>query len=415
MEGELVFLQIAKEKSQDAIRQARHGFYTYMMERGFKVDLTLEEKEAKAKRAKAQAEAEQTSYIWWAWGKLPDIDGEAAWNWFTSGLFGAVSGVMDKPGALADLVSTHDTEMTKAYFGLELMIRLRMRGYLFVRPDVVPPLRAGMPATENKPIIRELTAQQILQAIPLRDTRGDLYTKERADEVIQCLRAAMQLPEVQALMKNDTLALKFGIEKNYWNPNDIGDTWIEYIGDITSVGNLIFMFLPVAVAGKIPGGIYWGAEELWQLEKAEQFGHVITGTEAAARMLGWGKVITMLGKWEQGRETVLKLLKGYEDYTRAKEWWEKGARFGVADQLIHGVGKLIALLYFQYHVDEYAKEKGGPAAALAADFALFFVTDVEALTKFFEGRQSLSETDRRCAPNESQAAGYIGQTHRSNR
>lgn len=389
IEGECVFLQMTKEKSQDAVRQTRAAFYKYMLERGFPMEKTAEQRKAEEEAAKAKKQAEETSTLWWVWGQLPDIDSEAAWNRFTTGLFGSVAGIMGKQDALAEILSTKEIESTKCYLGLETLIRLRQRGYPLLKPDRDPPPLAGRPPP--KPWIGAMTSQQLIAAAQENYTYGDgkLFTEANAQEVVRCIKLAMQLPEVDALMKGDRLALKLGVEKRYWNQYEIGDTWAEYIGDITSVQNLIFMFLPLATAGKVPGAIYWGAEELWQLEKARQFGHVITGSEAAARMLGWQKLVSTLGKWERGREAALSLLKVYEEHHRAKEWWEKGARLGLVDKGIWGVWQLVAMTYLQYHVSEWAKERGGPAAALAADFLMFFSTDTEALSKFLkESRMS---------------------------
>ena len=116
----------------------------------------------------------------------------------------------------------------------------------------------------------------------------------------------MKLPDVQALMgvgapewvtkdrptTGDELSLRLGVEKGYWNPKDVGDTWIEYIGDATSMYNLLLL-LPGAKAGAAGrmNTIFWGKAELEAIAAYEKSGQVISGTEFVANFRSDGLII----------------------------------------------------------------------------------------------------------------------------
>lgn len=353
-EAECAFLQVALEKSQGAIRDARNAFYGYLMERGF--------------AAKDNAAGENT---WYSMFTNPNQwDAETAWAVFTTGLFGSFSSYFDKPGAEADMLATDETRLTVAYMGLQAILRLRMRGHSLTE-------------------IRDMTSDQLLHWLPLKNTRGEDYTPTQAANLRVAINQAMKLPDVQALVKDDRTSLQLGINESYWNAEDVGNTWIEYLGDITSVQNVLLIFLPGVKVGAAPSFIIWGKEELAAIAAAEKAGQVMSGTEAVVRMVRLDRALTAL-KSADGERRLLGILERMQEFDRTfGAVGERAPAFMRAVGVLNTVGwtggKFMGALIIQGLAIHGAEELAGHKAALAMQAALFFANDSALFIKLLRG------------------------------
>lgn len=269
-DAECAFLATAIDKSQGAIQQSRAAFYGYLLERGF----TNADVQVKGDWAFARG-------VSWARSSLR-VYTEEAWAVFTTGLFGSFSVFTGKLEGEELLAATTEKQMVTTFIGLNTILRLRSNGYTFGQ-------------------ITNMTSRQVRDALPLRDYRGNLYPETNANYHCVGIREAMKLPDVQALIgvaqpewvtKNrtaypgDELALRLGVEKGYWNPKDVGDTWIEWIGDATSMYNLLLLLggAKVGMEGRTTS-IFWSQADLAMMQALEKSGHVISGTEAVANSI----------------------------------------------------------------------------------------------------------------------------------
>jgi tetratricopeptide (TPR) repeat protein len=355
---ECAFLKNAIDKSQGAIQKARAAFYGYMMERGFpnhelrQTSVTTRDgKTLDMPLARAIAATEYTL----------SKDGETAWAILTTGLFGSMSALVDKdggkPAAEADLLATTEKQMTTAFIGLNSMLRLRGNGYTFAE-------------------IQKMSSMEIRERLPLRNLKGELYSDQQAALHAVAIREAMKLPDIQALVSGDPLGLKLGLEKKYWNSKDVGDTWIEWIGDATSMYNL-FMLLPGAKAGAVGRSfVFWGAEELRAIEALEKSGAVITGTEAIANTIGLTQFLGAAGATDTGK-AILSYMKQIGRYEESLKWYDK---------VIWTTGKLTAMLTINFTTVIATEKLFGHKAAMLMQAALMFGSDPETLVKLLDSQ-----------------------------
>ncbi|HWY76892.1 MAG TPA: hypothetical protein VN281_14820 [Verrucomicrobiae bacterium] len=349
---ECAFLKAAIDKSQGTIAEARRAFYGYMLERGFKEYHQL-----------------RTSSNWpfaraAAWAEYAlDKYSEVPWAIFTTGLFGSMSALVDreggKPAAEADLLDTVEKRMVTAFIGLNTVLRLRNNGYKF--DD-----------------IKKMTSIQIREALPLRKINGELYSDQEAALHRVAIRVAMEdLPDVKALVSNDQGGLQLGLEKKYWNERDVGDTWIEWIGDATSVYNLLQLLPSAKVgAGARIGKFFWGEKELEALRAYEKSGEVISGTEFIANTIGVTDVLSQAGATDTGK-AILKYFKAIGRYQEDLGW---------LDTIIWTTGKLTALMGIDYMTVSAGEKVSGHKGGMLMQFLMMFVRDPETLLKLLDAR-----------------------------
>jgi len=358
---ECAFLKTAIDKSQSTIAEARRAFYSYMLERGFKEYHQL-----------------RTSGNWpfaraAAWTEYAlDKYGEVPWAMFTTGLFGSMSALVNvgsiselvdnqggKPAAEADLLDTVEKRMVTAFVGLNTVLRLRGKGYTF--DD-----------------IKKMTSTEIRDALPLRKLNGDLYSDQDAALHRVAIRVAMEdLPDVKALVSGDKRALQLGVEKKYWNERDVGDTWLEWIGDATSVCNVLQLLPSAKVgAGARLGTVFWGEKELEAIEAYEKSGEVLSGTEFIANTIGLTDVLSQAGATDTG-EAILKYLKAIGRYQEDLGW---------LDTVIWTTGKLTALMGIDYMTVSAGEKLGGRKGGMLMQFLMMFVRDPETLVKLLGAR-----------------------------
>jgi tetratricopeptide (TPR) repeat protein len=355
---ECSFLKEAIEKSQGTIQKARAAFYGYMMERGFPTHelrqtsvTTSDGKTLDMPLARAIAATEYTL----------SKDGETAWAILTTGIFGSMSALVDKeggkPAAEADLLATTEKQMTTAFIGLNTILRLRGNGYTFEE-------------------IQKMSSMEIRELLPLRNVKGELYSDQQAALHGVAIREAMKLPDIQALVSGDRLALQLGLEKKYWNSKDVGDTWLEWIGDATSMYNL-FMLLPGAKAGEVGRSfVFWGSKELKAIEALEKSGQVITGTEAIANTIGLTQFLGAAGATDTGK-AILGYLKQIGRYEESLKWYDK---------VIWTTGKLTGMLTINFTTVIATEKLFGHKAAMLMQAALMFGSDPETLVKLLDSQ-----------------------------
>lgn len=282
-EIEASFIGSSLRKAHGAIEDARAAFYKYLKERGYDKD------------------EPKNAWLGQLWSPLRYIDSEMAWAAFTSGasniavLFGADRAAEEQRG-----LSAYEASMTRAYLGLQTILRLSMRGYTMSN-------------------IVQMHSGDLQRALPLKHISGAAYTPQEVDGLRALIHEAVKnLPDIQALADDDLVELKSAVQKGYWDPKDVGNTWAEWIGDLSSPKNLFLLLAPYSVAavgGKTVGVANWG----WGLTEAErsiQAAEGITsGTEMISTAIGWDRAMKAFGGTEEG-ERLLALMEKMNRYEK---------------------------------------------------------------------------------------------------
>lgn len=344
---ELVFLQTAMTKSQGAIKEHREKFFEYLKDRGFKesdVKLSI-----------------------WVRALTGFQDPEVAWATLTTGIGGIVTALGGRPASEEENLAVTVNSMTSAYRGL-WALKLLMQKF-----DLTLDAIAHRPSSPTGTPVLKLTSDEILYLLPLRNTRGVPYTQEQAHALAVDINAALALPELVALVGEDDLGLRLGIDRGYWNPKDVGDTWAEWVGDLTSVKNLIMMLLPMSTStgGYMSAAGYWGAGSAEAVAALRASGQMVSGTEHVARMIGWTRAIEYLGSGPVGAH-CLDMLKGLDAF-------EKG--MGTKTLVGWTIGKFLGSMIFQGVAVYQADKRGGPVAAVLAEAVLMFGMDTDLMLK----------------------------------
>lgn len=344
-DAECAFLKTAIDKSQGTIQQARAAFYGYLLERGF------------SDRDHRVEGGSTLQYVAnWSVSSAQSF-AEDAWAAFTTGLFGSFSAFYGKPAAQADLLATTERQMTTAFIGLNTMLRLRARGHTFEQ-------------------IKKMTSAELRDKLPLRDLHGAPYSLHQAQLHSVAVREAMKLPDVAALMTDDKLGLQLGLTEKYWDPRDVGDTWIEWIGDTTSAFNLITL-MPAAKVGMTGrAGLLWTEADIAMMQQLERLGTVMSGTEVIANTIGLTRLLGAAGATDSGKRLI--------------SWMRAAARYqeqlGLADKAIWTSGKLMGLITIQTVTFLATEEIAGHKAAMLVSAALMFGTDSDLLMKLLKSR-----------------------------
>ncbi len=337
---ECALIKVALDKSHDAIAQARKQFYQYLQERGF-------------------GEKDQA----WVGGMrtrgLSSIDGESAWAIFTTGVTGAVSGLLGRAGEEARALDVTERDMVTAYLGAQAILRLRMRDHTLAE-------------------IKAMNSATLRETMSLHAPQVPVMTLDRARALGLAIHTAFQLPELQALLSENSVDLRSGWSKGYWNPKDVGNTWAEWFGDATSPRNLILTLTPLSigrVGAELQGFTYWTRAEAAMVRGAVRAGNVDTGTMVVARLLYWDRALGALGKSAMGTK-MIRLLE------RSQRYQESLGLFGQAGWTLN---KLVATMALQGLAVHSAEQLGGPRAALAVEAMLLFGGDTDLLIKFLDG------------------------------
>ncbi|MBI5687297.1 MAG: hypothetical protein HZC54_19665 [Verrucomicrobia bacterium] len=349
--AECAFLDNAIRKSHGAIRDARDAFYGYLMERGF-APFHVKPKDSRG---------------WLSVLDDPRVQRatETAWAFFTTGVAGSLSAIYGKPAAQERLLDATQTRLTAAYLGLQTMLRLRDKGHSFAE-------------------IQRMNSDQLRSWLPMRDLFGKPFSDQQLHELGTAVRTALELPDVNALVRGDAIGLRIGLEKAYWNARDVGDTWIEWLGDATSMWNLINL-LPLAKAGAVPNVIFWGHSELELTAAAQKAGTIISGTEFVGRSIGLESVLGKIGGTDAGKWWLAELQRS-KDYQQT---------LGGAAQVGWTVGKAVAMMGTLTYGVHFVDQVGGHRAALALQFLLLFGGDFELMEKCLRaGKVPVAQAER---------------------
>ncbi|MBL9190583.1 MAG: hypothetical protein JNK23_24110 [Opitutaceae bacterium] len=337
---ECSFLKVALEKSQGAIAAARKHFYGYLNERGY-------------------AEKDQA----WVGGVrargLSAYDTESAWAVFSTGVTGAVSGLLGRAEEEARALDATERDMTVAFLGAHAILRLRTRGHTLAE-------------------IKSFTTERIQQTMQEGAPKAPALTRERALHLGLAIHQAFLLPELKALLSENSVDLRAGLAQGYWNARDVGNTWAEWVGDLTSPKNLLMNLLPMSI-GSIGGQgaaiSYWSRAEAAFIKEATGTGYVDTGTMMIARLFQMDRALGAIGATESG----VKFMQLVE---RSQKYQES---FGLLGQAGWTLGKMVAASVLQGLATYSAETLGGPRAAALVEALLLFGGDTDLLIKFLDG------------------------------
>ena len=350
-------------KAHGAIAEARAAFYKYLKERGFSSD------------------DPKNAWLGQIWSPLRHIDSEMAWSAFTSGISNVVAAWytgVDRPTEEQRGLSAYEASMTRAYLGLQIILRLAMRGYTVAE-------------------ISRMTSADLQETLPLTHATGDAYTPHEVAGLGAMVQDAIRnLPDVRALASDDRNNLKAAVAKGYWDPRDVGNTWAEWIGDITSPKNLLLILAPFSVGtvgGRVATVQFWG----WRLSAAEKSimaGEGITsGTEVISALVGWDRAMKALAGTRQGQRLVALLarMQKFErglgslppQATRADELFALGTQaswYGgkfVATMVVMSMGGMAA----EHAAQRVAGDRGGEVARFVVEALLMLAQDHELMSK----------------------------------
>lgn len=358
---EAAFIGSSLRKAHGAIEEAREAFYRYMKDRGYSRD------------------DPKNGWLGQLWAPLRDIDSEMAWSAFTSGASNLlVRFYIDRPAEEQRALSEYEASMTRAYLGLQTILRLTMRGYSVAE-------------------ISAMKTADLQKALPLKHTNGDDYTPEQVTALGVTIQVAIRnLPDVRAMASADAIELKAAIDKGYWDPQDVGNTWAEWVGDLSSAKNLLLMLAPFSV-GSVAGNVVtverWGSG-FWGMSAAEKsiMGSegIVRGTELIAPLVGWDRAMKVIAGSRQG-ERLLGLLDRMHKFETglgtlppgAPALWARGQQLGW-----YG-GKFVATMAIQMtaglsaeHVARgIAGERGGEVARFIVEAMMMLAQDHELTLK----------------------------------
>ncbi len=352
---ECAILKSALEKSQGALRQARENFFTYLRERGF------------SDRTPTGSQPQWWTLLISPW---PSVSAEDAWATFTTGVTGAVSGILNKPGAEADLLNSYEQKMTTAFIGVHAILRLRLRGYTLAEI-------AGRGSGGN--VEGGMSTGKIFGALPVRKSNGAEFSDSEKNQFASAVREALTLPEIAALLAEDEEALRKALGSGYWSSNDVTDTWAEWVGDITSPKNLLMNLAPMAV-GTV-GGVTQGVR-LWSTAQAEAVAamraiHAAeSGTVVMARVIGLERALQALRGTATGTRLANLMLRAHNRYQE----------LGLIDKAIWQGGKAVAGMVVAAGIEHGVEKLAGKEAATVAGMLVQFAGDEELLMKFARGK-----------------------------
>lgn len=346
---ECSIVKVALEKSQGAMADARKHFNTYLKERGYG-----DQDQAWVGGVRARG--------------LSRYGAEGAWAVFTTGVTGAISGIIGRPEEEARALDATERDMTVGFLGAHAILRLRMKGLTLAE-------------------INGLSTSRLQEELMVGAEKAAPISRDRAMHLGMAIHSAFRLPELQALLKEDSLSLRLGAQKGYWNSKDVGNTWAEWVGDLTSPKNLVMMLAPMSigrVGGQLQGATYWTRAEASFLQGAMRTGYVDSGTMVVARMIYLDRALGAFGGTKTG-ESFIKLLE------RSQQYQESLGLFGQAGWTL---GKLVSVMALQGLALHSAEELGGPRAALAVEMMLLFGGDTDLLFKFLDGARISRNTAR---------------------
>ncbi|MBL9199062.1 MAG: hypothetical protein JNL39_01095 [Opitutaceae bacterium] len=369
---ECTLIKVALDKSQGAIAQARRHFYGYLEERGFgERDHATPVRTVMVRSPLVDHLHGVDNGQWVADVRAPGLaryDSESAWAVFTTGVTGAVSGLLGRADQEARALDATERDMTVAFLGAHTILRLRMRGHTLEE-------------------IKSLTTSQIQEEITRGAANAPAMKRERAQELGLAIHQAFLLPELAALMSEDAQALRKGLASSYWNERDVGNTWAEWVGDLTSPKNLVMMLMPMSigsVGGQGAGIAYWTRAEAAFVQGATRTGYADTGTMVVARMLQMDRALGAIGGTQSGAK-LIKLLE------RSQQYQESLGLFGQAGWTL---GKMVSVMALQGLMVYEAEQLGGPRAALLVEALLLFGGDTDLLVKFLDGARISRQTAR---------------------
>ncbi|MEO5958418.1 MAG: hypothetical protein ABIZ49_08050, partial [Opitutaceae bacterium] len=341
---EVAIMRSALEKSQGALAQARKNFYTYLQERGF------------GEKSPGGVPLPK----WWTAATGQDtMSREDAWAIFTTGITGALSGIMGRPGAEAEKLGLYETKMTTAFIGVHLMIRLRERGLTLKQ-------------------IANLTPFELQKVVPLRRPDGREYTQMDIGQSRMAVLEALKLPEMAALLSENSDALRTAMSAGYWSESDVTDTWIEFMGDFTSPKNLLLTLLPMSVGtvgGSTQGVRLWSASRAEAVAAMRAIGAAESGTIVMSRVMGLQRALAAWRAMPSGKFMADMIMRAHSRYEQ----------LGIIDRVIWHGGKATAMLGLMGAAEFGLDKLAGKEAAFVAQMMIQFAGEEELLLKFAYG------------------------------
>ena len=358
------FLKASISKSQSAVAAARKEFYKYMGESGFAKHLD---------DGTYGSESAAITDVWaifvtgvtrsWSAQRRSDPNAKDPQSFLEELRRGG-----DRPDSEARTLEATESTMLKAFKGLHAILTLHRTGR-YTLADIA---KLDTPGLQN--------ALPLRNTLPDKDPLGKPYSDAQMRLVGQYIHEAMLLPDVKALMGTDADALTKAISESYWDPSDTGNTWAEWIGDLSSAFN-VFMFFSggaVAKAGALSKIGYWGQaqQEIFAGLKAAK--QVTYGSEVVNGMFVWRRVMGALGMKPGTCKALTGMLQRSLDY-------RYGKKAGVAWKAAWTVNSAVGGMIIMHFSSELLKAGIGEEYSVPLTQAmLLFGPDTESLLKFLK-------------------------------
>jgi hypothetical protein len=245
-----------------------------------------------------------------------------------------------------------EREYVAHFMAIPIMMRLREKGFTLEQ-------------------MSRMDTAALKAAIPLNTVGGVPYTDAQVTRLGIAIRNALAFEDIAAIRNQemDVEDLKRALDKPYFAPADMVDTWVDEFGSMV-VKEAILLALPMA---ELSAG---GA----------------TVTEFLGHITRYEKAV----QWFGGTETGLRLLKPLKQYQVLQEALIKAGTLSSYGKFaaLKGSEMMAMMMAGDYAVNLADKYGGAPAAAVTSALSMM-VTDLDLLTKWLEaGRVSTQMATR---------------------
>jgi hypothetical protein len=271
-----------------------------------------------------------------------------AWERVTHTVINVIDRGAGRTVSEARALAASEREYAGNFMAVPIVIRLREKGFTLEQ-------MSGMDTAALK------------AAIPLNTVGGVPYTDAQVTRLGIAIRNALAFEDI-AVIKNqnmDVEDLKRALDKPYFAPADMVDTWVDEFGSMV-VEQAILLALPMAQLSA--GG---------------------TVTEFLGHITRYDKAV----QWFGGTETGLRLLKPLKQYQVLQEALIKTGTLSSYSKFaaLKGSEMMAMMMVGNYAVNLADKYGGEPAAAVTAALSMM-VTDLDLLTKWLEAGRVPTQT-----------------------
>jgi hypothetical protein len=251
----------------------------------------------------------------------------------------------------ARALAASEREYAGHFMAVPIMMRLREKGFTLDQ-------------------MASMDTAALKAAIPLNTVGGAPYTDAQVIRLGVAIKSALMFEDIAALRNQnmDVEDLKRALDKPYFAPSDIVDTWVDEFGSMV-VEQAILLALPMAQLSA--GG---------------------TVTEFLGHITRFDKAV----QWFGGTDTGLRLLGSLKQYQNVQNALIKtNTALSYATLGLLKGNECVAMMLAGHYAVTFAEAKGGEPAAVVAAALTMMVTDLDLLTRWLEAGRVSPQTAAR--------------------